>query len=52
MAQKINDITGDIVDCAFKIHKTMGAGLYEKVYEDCMAYELDKKGCFTSGNTK
>ncbi|MCB1840911.1 MAG: GxxExxY protein [Alphaproteobacteria bacterium] len=44
MAQKLNDITGEIVDCAYKIHKTMGPGLYEKVYEDCFAYELEKKG--------
>lgn len=44
MAQKINDITGEIVDCAFKVHQKMGAGLYEKVYEDCMVYEFDKRG--------
>ena len=44
MAKKLNDITGDIVDCCYQIHKAMGAGLYEKVYEDCLAYELDKKG--------
>ncbi|MFN3701426.1 MAG: GxxExxY protein [Alphaproteobacteria bacterium] len=43
MAIKINDLTGEIVDCCYKIHKTMGSGLYEKVYEDCLVYELDKK---------
>ena len=41
---ELNDITGHIVDCCYHIHKAMGAGLYEKVYEDCLAYELDKKG--------
>ncbi|MCF8496544.1 MAG: GxxExxY protein [Alphaproteobacteria bacterium] len=39
----LNDITGEIVDCSLKIHRKMGPGLYEKVYEDCMAYELSKR---------
>lgn len=34
----------DIVDCAFKVHKRLGPGLLEKVYEICLQYELDKKG--------
>ena len=44
MAQKINDIKGEIVDCAFKVHQKMGSGLYERVYEDCMAHEFEKRG--------
>ena len=32
-AKKLNDITGEIVDASLKVHKTMGPGLYEKVYE-------------------
>lgn len=40
---KLNDVTGEIVDCSLKIHKKMGPGLYEKVYEDCMAFELSKR---------
>ena len=43
MAFNINDITGEIVDASLKIHKTMGAGLYEKVYEDCLCHELEKR---------
>lgn len=43
MSLKINDITGEIVDCSLKIHRAMGAGLYEKVYEDCLCYELERK---------
>ncbi len=42
-AKKLNDITGEIVDISLKVHKTMGQGLYEKVYEDCIAYELEKR---------
>lgn len=41
--RKLNEITGEIVDCSLRIHKKMGSGLYEKVYEDCLAYELSKR---------
>ncbi|MBS1747772.1 MAG: GxxExxY protein [Bacteroidetes bacterium] len=34
----------EIVDCAYKVHKELGPGLLEKVYEVCFCYELDKKG--------
>ncbi len=33
-----------IVQSAFKIHKTLGPGLLERVYEACMEYELKKTG--------
>ena len=33
-----------IVNAAFKIHKELGPGLLEKVYEVCMAHELRKLG--------
>lgn len=33
-----------IVDSAFKVHKTLGPGLLEKIYESCMEYELKKQG--------
>ncbi len=34
----------EIVDCAFKVHKELGPGLLEKIYEACFCYELKKKG--------
>lgn len=34
----------EIVDCAFKVHKGLGPGLLEKVYEACFCHELSKKG--------
>ena len=35
------DLVGkDIVDAAFKVHKSLGPGLLESVYEECMAHEL------------
>ena len=34
----------EIVDCAYKVHKGLGPGLLEKVYEACFCHELSKKG--------
>jgi len=39
-----NDITGIIIDCCVRMHKTLGPGLLESVYEEVLAYELKKKG--------
>ncbi len=38
-----NEIATKIVDAAFKIHKTVGPGLLESVYETLMAHELAKR---------
>jgi GxxExxY protein len=32
-----------IVDCAYHIHKALGPGLLEKIYESCFCYELKKR---------
>lgn len=32
-----------IVDAAFIVHKTLGAGLLESVYETCLCHELEKR---------
>ncbi len=37
-----NEIATIIVDAAFKIHKTLGPGLLESVYEAALKYELQK----------
>lgn len=34
----------EIVDCVFKVHKNLGPGLLERVYEACFCHELSKKG--------
>jgi GxxExxY protein len=33
-----------VVDAGFKVHKTLGPGLLESVYEHCLAYELETRG--------
>jgi GxxExxY protein len=32
------------VDAGLKVHKTLGPGLLESVYEHCLAYELEARG--------
>lgn len=39
-----NEISKVILDCAFKVHTALGPGLLEKVYQECLAYELVKEG--------
>lgn len=39
-----DQISKIILDCAFKIHKTLGPGLLEKAYRECLAYEINKYG--------
>jgi len=33
-----------VVDAAFRVHRELGPGLLEKIYESCFCYELEKKG--------
>jgi GxxExxY protein len=39
-----NEITAQIVDAAYQIHRTLGPGLLETVYEVTLAHELRKRG--------
>ena len=39
-----NEISKMIFDCALKVHKSLGPGLLESAYEECLFYELKKTG--------
>jgi GxxExxY protein len=39
-----NEITERVIGCAMKVHRTLGAGLLESVYEECLYFELLKTG--------
>jgi len=39
-----NELARDIVDAAFHIHRDIGPGLLESVYEIILAHELEKRG--------
>jgi GxxExxY protein len=38
------ELTGSILNCAYKVHSTLGPGLIESAYEEYLHYELDKIG--------
>ena len=42
--KELDDITAAIVDAALKIHKGLGPGLLESVYEAVLAQELRRRG--------
>jgi GxxExxY protein len=44
---ELNDITGQIVDAAIKVHSALGPGLLESTYEACLMYELNKRRLVT-----
>ena len=33
-----------ILDCAFEVHKELGPGLLESIYEECLCVEIKNKG--------
>jgi len=39
-----NEIAAIVVDAALKIHKTLGPGLLESVYQATLSFELQKRG--------
>ncbi len=39
-----NEISKIILDCCFKIHRELGPGLLESVYEEVLSHELTKQG--------
>jgi iron complex transport system substrate-binding protein len=41
---RLNELSGIIIDTAYHIHKELGPGLLEKVYEVILAKQLQKEG--------
>ena len=42
--EELNVITGQIIECAMRVHSRLGPGLLESAYKACLAYELRKRG--------
>jgi len=40
---ELNEISGLIVDAAINVHKNLGPGLLENIYEEALCYELEKR---------
>ena len=41
---EVNQLSHDILGCAIEVHRTLGAGLLESIYEKCMLFELRSRG--------
>ena len=41
-----------ILDCSFKVHTALGAGMLESAYEACLLYELNKLGLQVTSQEK
>ena len=41
---RTEEIAKIIVNSSYKVHKELGPGLLEKVYEVCLAHEISKAG--------
>jgi GxxExxY protein len=39
-----NGLTNTIIRCGIRVHRTIGPGVFEKVYSECMEYELKDQG--------
>jgi GxxExxY protein len=39
-----NELSKVVFDAALKVHKSLGPGLLESAYEECLTYELHKTG--------
>ena len=46
ISDELDEIGKQIVHAAYLVHKTLGPGLLEKVYEICFCHELIKMGLF------
>ena len=40
----LNELTFEINNAAIEVHKTLGPGLLESAYRECLFYELQKSG--------
>jgi len=44
LPKETEEIASKIIDAAIAVHRTLGPGLLEKVYEVCLCHELVKRG--------
>lgn len=44
VSAKHDEVAREIVDAAIKVHRALGPGLLESVYEQCLQHELTRRG--------
>jgi len=45
---KCKDLTEEIIGGAIEVHRALGLGLLESIYEECLAHELQERGLVCS----
>ncbi len=50
--KEITKLSYEIVGCAIKVHKHLGPGILESVYQKCLKYELTKQGHYVLNHIK
>jgi GxxExxY protein len=43
---EINEVTSKVIGIAYKVHSSLGPGLLESSYQECLFYKLEKEGLF------
>jgi GxxExxY protein len=41
---QFDDLSNSVIGCAIEVHRTIGPGLLESTYRQCLAYELSHVG--------
>jgi GxxExxY protein len=41
-----NEISEKIIGCSIEVHRSLGPGLLESAYQECLFYELQKAGLY------
>jgi len=41
---KFDELSNKVIGCAIEVHRTLGPGLLESTYEQCLAREMDLSG--------
>jgi GxxExxY protein len=44
VSQDVENLTTKVLDGAFSVHRTLGPGLFESVYHECLAIEMVDRG--------
>jgi len=44
MALEFEELTGKIIGAAIEVHRQLGPGFIESIYENALVYELQKRG--------
>jgi GxxExxY protein len=50
--QYLNELSYKILGCAIEVHKHLGPGLLESIYEKCFIHELELKGLRTESQKR